>query len=89
MGRIIYLHYQGKARLEPYADCWDRVNGLYGYVSFNGVNMKHNWEYSEDREDRKCLNCLIEETWDDEHEEWIWMSTDEFMDCKIVCDEKD
>lgn len=51
--------------------------------------MTHNWEYSDDRQERKCLNCLIQEAWEEDCGKWIWLATDEFMDCMIACKEKE
>ena len=47
--------------------------------------LSHKWEYDEKEENRRCNNCKMSEFWDEDEEKWKWLSTEEFMDCKIVC----
>lgn len=50
--------------------------------------MKHEWVYrDEDKDYRKCKNCLIEEWYVDEDEGWVWIASDDFMDCTISCED--
>lgn len=46
--------------------------------------MAHNWKY-EDECHRYCFNCKIKEYWNDDEQKWMWLSTEEFMDCDFIC----
>lgn len=47
--------------------------------------MSHIWEYNEEKTIRRCSYCLLEEQWYEDEDRWIWISSDEFMECKRVC----
>lgn len=56
--------------------------------------MNHDWVFktNQDTDDvyhRKCKNCLIEEFWDVDNEKWLWLSTEDFMDCPVSCQDWD
>jgi hypothetical protein len=45
--------------------------------------MEHEWVYSED-DHRKCKRCLMEECLT-EDDVWIWVSSEDFMECRVSC----
>lgn len=42
--------------------------------------MAHTWIYNQDRTERKCECCLMQEMFLKYEREWLWISTDEFID---------
>ena len=70
------------------------ISGFNGNPEFpfGEQSMKHDWTYNVDPDTnivdyRKCRNCLIEEMWVQDDDKWIWIGTDDFMNCSVACED--